>query len=350
MGMLFVACHKKEAFEPETGFCINDSLMRLVKIDTAVISNVQNELRLTGKITFNEDQVVKVYPFVGGVIEDLKVELGDYVEKGQVLALIRSGEIVDFENQLVSAKSNLDVAKKNLQVADDMYKGSLASEKDLIMARNDVQKAESEYERIQKILVIYSEGTEHSIYAVKSPITGFVVEKNVTENMQFRSDNTGNLFTISNLSDLWAIANVYESDISKVKLDQEAIVTTIAYPEKQFVGKIDKIFNVLDDQSRVEKVKIKLTNNENLLKPEMFAYVIVRYPENKQLVKVPSGAIIFDKSKNYVLIYTDKCKLEIREVTLYKNIKGFTYVTHGLSDGELVISESQLLIYNALSN
>ncbi|MBY0425826.1 MAG: efflux RND transporter periplasmic adaptor subunit, partial [Cytophagales bacterium] len=109
---LLLGCKKKETSAVvDAKFCINDSLMKQVRLDTAMMKDVVNEIKLSGKITFNEDQVVKVYPFAGGVVEDLKVELGDYVEKGQVLALIRSSEIVDFENQLNSARSNLDVAK-----------------------------------------------------------------------------------------------------------------------------------------------------------------------------------------------------------------------------------------------
>lgn len=351
VGIATISCQKKESkVEANLGFCINDTLFKSTKIDTAKLSPVESELKLTGKITFNEDQVVRVFPFVGGVIEDLKVELGDFVKKGQVLAVIRSSEIVDYENQLISARSNLDIAKKNLQVSEDLFKGNLATEKDFITAQNEVRKAESEYGKIKKILSIYGEEEGSSLYSVKAPISGFIVEKNVTENMQFRSDNTENLFTISNLDNLWAIANVYETDISKIQLGQEAIVTTIAYPNTEFKGRIDKIFNVLDPENRVEKIKIKLENHENLLKPEMFAYALIKCPEDKKYIKIPSQAIIFNNSKNYVLVYKDKCHIDIKEVVTYKSIKGFTFIVSGLDDGDKIISNNQLIIYNALNN
>lgn len=348
--VLVFACRNKEKPEnTDTRFCINDSLMKQVKIDTAQLQEVINEIRLTGKITFNDDKVVKVFPFAGGVVEDLKVELGDFVTKGQILALIRSSEIVDFENQLNAAKSNLDVSKKNLQVAEDMYKGDLTSEKEYITAKYELQKAQGEFEKIKKILSIYGEGNENSIYALKAPISGYVVEKNVTENTQFRPDNTENLFTISNLENLWAIGNVYESDISKIKIGQEATVTTMSYPDKPFKGRIDKIFNVLDADTRVEKVKVKISNYDNVLKPEMFAYIKVNYPEGKQLLCISSDAVIFNYNKNFVVVYKSACDLEIREIQIYKNIKGVTFINKGLSDGEKVLSDSQLLIYNALN-
>ncbi|MBY0425811.1 MAG: efflux RND transporter periplasmic adaptor subunit, partial [Cytophagales bacterium] len=225
-----------------------------------------------------------------------------------------------------------------------------SSEKELITAKNELQKAESEFERIQKILKIYGEGNQNSIYAVKAPIAGFIVEKNITENTQFRADNSGNIFTISNLDNLWAIANVYESNIANIKLGQDAIVTTMAYPNKHYEGKVDKIFNVLDAETRVEKIKIKMNNYDNILKPEMFAYVMVRYPEGIKMIQIPSQAIIFSNNKNYVVVYKGPCEVETREVTVYKNIKGYSFIASGLAEGEMVISNSQLIIFNTLNN
>jgi membrane fusion protein, heavy metal efflux system len=348
--LINISCRrKKPPVVKEPPFCINDSLFSNLNFDTVMLSQVENEVKLTGKITFNEDKLVKIFPFAGGVIEKLDVELGDYVTQGQTLALIRSSEIVDFENQQINAKSNLDVARKNLQVAEDMFNGKLATEKELILAQTDAQKAEGEYSRIKKILKIYGESKESSICTIKAPISGCVVEKNISEGMQFRADNATNILTISNLENLWAVANVYESDISKIKLGQEAIVYTIAYPDKKFVGKIDKIFNVLDVNSKVEKIKIKITNKENLLKPEMFAYTVINYKEDKYLPKIPSKAIVFDKSRNYVLVYKNKCKVEVREVKISKIIQNYTYIEKGLENGEIIINGDHLLIYSAIN-
>jgi len=330
-------------------FCLTDTLKSQLTLDTARTGPVLDELKLSGKITYNEDKIVKVFPLVGGTVEDLKVELGDYVRKGQVLAIIRSGEIADFENQLVTAQSNLAVSRKNLDVAEDMYGTGLTAEKDLVAARKDVLKAEGDLKRIQEVLRIYGVGTG-SVYSVKAPIAGFVVEKNITESMQFRGDNVGNLFTISDLDEIWTMANVYESDISKVKLGYEAEITTLSYPDEVFKGKIDRIFNALDPANRVMKVRIRMHNKDYRLKPEMFANVTVRYAEDKQMLQIPVGDVIFDKNRNYVMVYHSACSLETRQVEVEKTAGAVSYIRSGLKPGETVMARNKLLVYDALND
>jgi cobalt-zinc-cadmium efflux system membrane fusion protein len=330
-------------------FCLTDTLMSQLSLDTVKMKTVQNELKLSGKITFNEDKIAKVYPLVGGNVEDLKVELGDYVQKGQVLAVIRSGEIAEFENQLITAQSNQIIAKKNLDVAEDMFQSGLNSEKDVVTARKDLQKAESELNRIQEVLNLYGVGKK-SIYTVKAPISGFIVEKNINENMHFRSDNMDNLFTISNVEEVWTVANVFESDIAKVKLGLEASVTTLSYPDVVFTGKVDKIFNALDPESRVMKIRIKMQNKDFKLKPDMFANVVIRYQEDKQMLEIPVEDVIFDKNKNFVMLYNAKCDIETREVRVYKIAGARAYIQSGLKEGERVFSRNKLLVYDALND
>lgn len=351
-GHLFLqSCSKEhtEAKETPAAFCLTDTLMHQLALDTVRVDQVQNELRLSGKVTYNEDRMVKVYPLVGGNVEDLKVELGDYVQKGQVLAVIRSSEIADFENQLISAQSNLSVAQKNLDVSEDMFKSGLSSEKEVVTARRELQKAEGELNRIREVLRIYGVG-KSSLYTVKAPISGFVVEKNVSENMQFRSDNTGNLFTISDLDEIWTIANVYESDINKIKIGYEADITTVAYPDKVFKGHIDKAFNALDPESRVMKVRIKMKNTNFELKPEMFTTVIIRYAEDKKMLQVPSEDVIFDKNRTYVMVYHDRCQVETRPVEVYQRADQTAYILRGLQAGERILSRNKLLVYDALND
>src|SRR5664279_6595542 len=112
-------------------------------------------------------------------------------------------------------------------------------------------------------------------YIVRSPIDGFVVERQVNNNMMIRSDNATALFTISDLKNVWVMANVYESNITAVRMGDSVNITTLSYPGKIFRGKIDRIMNVLDPSNKVMKLRIVLGNPGYLLKPEMFASVVV---------------------------------------------------------------------------
>jgi cobalt-zinc-cadmium efflux system membrane fusion protein len=330
-------------------FCLTDTIAGMVRLDTARLQPVQNVLQLSGKVTFDEQKVFKIFPMVGGHAAEVKAELGDYVQQGQVLAVIKSGEVAEFEQQLMTAKSALLLAQKNLEVAQDMFSAGLVAEKDLVTARQEKQNAEAGLKRIKEIFNIYSIG-KNADYVVKAPASGFIVEKKINADMQVRPDNGDNLFTISNMNEIWVLANVYESDIAKVQLGYEADVTTLSYPDKVFKGKIDKIFNVLDPATRVMKVRVRLDNTNLQLKPEMFAKVCVRYPEDRQLVAVPAESVIFDRSKNYVMVYRKRCDVDTREIKVYKTVGPTTYLLSGLEPGDQVISRYQLLVYDALND
>ena len=329
-------------------FAISDTLMKYLTIDTVRTEPVTGELRLSGKIVPDEAKLVDLYPLVGGHVEDVTVEVGDFVEAGKVLAVVRSGEVADLQQQLNAAESNDAIAVKNLAVTKDLYESKLASEKDYLTAQREREKAEGEVRKTRQMLSIYDIGNPAE-YVVKAPFAGFVTEKHVTRGMQIRSDRDEKLFTVAGLSEVWVMANVYESDIGKVRAGCDASVTTLSYGDKVFTGKVDRLYNVLDPLSKVMKVRIRLKNPDYLLKPEMFANVTVRFPEGKEMLAVPSGSVIFDKNRNFVMVYRSKSDVETREIGIYKNTAGVTFVNAGLRVGDEVIAKNHLLIYAALN-
>jgi len=350
LSMLTFSCSDEQpAKEAVDSNCLSDSMLKLIELDTIKYRQVTTKLLLSGKITENGDKLVKVYPLVGGYVKDLRVELGDYVNKGDVLAVIQSTEIADFQNQLVIAESNLNISEKNLQVTQDMFEGGLSSEKDLVVAKKEYQKAMGELRRIKEVMNIYGVG-EFSAYTVKAPISGFITEKFINENMQFRMDNTDQLFTIANLDNVWVIANVFESDIDHVKVGSEVEVTTLSYPDHVYKGKVDKIFNVLDKSSRVMKVRIILDNAGYKLKPEMFASISLLREAGAKSLLAPENSLIFDNNKDYVLVYNDACHIDIRPIERIDKIDKNVRIQSGLHEGERVIVKHQLLVYNHLIN
>ncbi len=347
---ILVSCnHQNLVIEEKTAFSLSDTMMKRISIYEAKLEPVQLKLRLVGRIMADENRLVEVFPLVGGNVSEVNVELGDHVQKGDVLAVIKSGEVADFERQLTDARSDLLVAQKNLQVAEDLYSSKLASEKDVLAARNEVNKTEAELSRINEVISIYGINKK-SEYQAKAPISGFIIEKNINRDMQLRSDKSDNIFTIADINDVWVNASVYESDISKIRENMEAEVKTISYPDSTFNGKVDKIYNILDPQTKTMKVRIKLGNASYILKPEMNAVITLKYQDNNTKIAVPSAAVIFDNSKNFVMVFHDKHNIETREVTIYRQAGETTYIETGLKDGEKIISKNQLLIYDALND
>jgi len=324
-------------------------MLRNLTLDTARTELVRTQVNLTGRVGNNLDKTVQVYPLVGGVVEALPVSFGDYVKKGQVLAVIRSGEIASLQNQSSAAGSDLAVARKNLQVTEDLFGSGLASERDVATARQELRKAQSNAGKSRKQLNVYGVSADGT-YTLRAPISGFITEKNVTDHMQFNADNVDNLFTISDLTTVWVMADVFQTDIAKVQVGNQADVTTLSYPDKHFTGRIDKVFNVLDPASKVMKVRVRLDNPGYLLKPGMHARVHVSSKSNQRQVATAHANIIFHNDRNFVLVFKGPKHIETREVNILKTVGKTSYITSGLRDGEPVIAQNQLLLYKHLND
>jgi cobalt-zinc-cadmium efflux system membrane fusion protein len=344
------SCTKTEEKQDEAkAFMLSDTMMNRITLDTVKTQTVKNELTLVGKVVPDENQVIKIFPLVGGNVEDVDVELGDNVRKGQKLATIRSGEVADFERQLIQAQSDLLIAQKNLSSTEDLYESKLVPERDAITARQMVDKAKAEVNRVKEIFSIYGLGKSTN-YTVKSPINGFIIAKNVNRGMQLRSDNSESLFTVGQIADVWVMANVNESDIPRIKLGMIANVQTISFPDEVFKGKVDKIYNVLDPESKAMQIRIQLQNVGMKLKPEMHATVNLNFDEGGEMHAIPSQSIIFDRSKNWVMVFHSRSQIETRPVEVYRTLANRAYIKSGLKDGERVISKNQLLVYDALND
>jgi cobalt-zinc-cadmium efflux system membrane fusion protein len=341
------ASKKDPATSPPGKYCIPDSIMNEITFDTVSYQPVVNEFSLIGKVTYDQDKVVKLYPLASGNVLEVKVALGDYVKAGQVLAIVKSTEITGAENDIVNAQSNLSVSEKNLEATTDMYKSGISSQREFLAAQKEVDKASSELNKTKTILSIY--GGNQSDYIIKSPISGFIVEKFVNPNMQIRPDNTTNLFTISDLRKVWILASVFETEISNIKIGEKVTITTISYPGKTFTGSIDKIYNVLDPDNKTMKVRIQLENKDILLKPEMFADVMVHQVTDSSMLSVPAKSVVFDRNKYWVIIYKDKCEVHASQVDVVASTSSISYIRSDIKPGDKVVTNLQLLIYNALN-
>ncbi len=342
--------HGAETAEASPPVCITDSLARIIRIDSATVSDIKDELKLSGEISFDDNKVVKVFPFSSGQAIQVSVSLGDKVKQGQTLAIIRSADVAGNYSDLASAGNDVSIAKKQLDNAESLYQNGIASEKEYAEAKENYQKALAAANKIKEQIAINGKGNtrEDGTYVIKAPISGYVVEKKLTQGAFIRSDNADNLFTIGDIDEVWVWANVYESDISKVKEGYTANITTLAYPDKVYPGEVDKVNQILDSVTKVMRIRIRLPNRNHELKPEMFANILVQNKEGKQAITIPAAALVSDNGRNFVVIYHDKCNLQLQEVQVIKTVQDRAYIASGLNAGDKIISQNQILLYKAL--
>jgi cobalt-zinc-cadmium efflux system membrane fusion protein len=128
-----------------------------------------------------------------------------------------------------------------------------------------------------------------------------------------------------------------------------AEITTLSYPGKKFSGNIERISNILDPETKVMSIRIRLENPEFKLKPGMFAHFLIRFPEDKRMLAVKSTTVIFSNNKNYILRYRGKCDVICEQVTIFKSFNGISFIEGSLlREGDLAIARNGLFVFTAL--
>jgi len=333
----------------EEKFVITDSLISRLLIDTVQQSNAISDMVFSARIAAEEERMAVIYPTVSGRVNNVSVKLGDKVSKGQVLATVTSAEMAEFDKDVITTSAELRNAQRNLQQAEELFKSGLSSARELEEAKNDFLIKQAEDKSARAVLKLHG-GSSKGTYSLPSPLNGFVIEKNVNSNMQLRADNDNSLFTIADLSSVSAIVNIYESDIPRISEGDEVKISILSYPDRQFSGKINKIYNVLDGESKVMNARVSIANPQFTLKPGMLATVSISARSGIDLPVVNSRGIIFDENRNYVLTLSADKKVQIKEVEVNRKANGKTYISKGLNAGDRIIASKQVFLYETLKD
>jgi cobalt-zinc-cadmium efflux system membrane fusion protein len=356
--VIFISsCHKKEeekSVAPSTGkneVSFTDEQLKQISVEEVQLTPYAEEFSAVGEVSFDENNVVRIYPIVSGSVDKVYVSLGDYVKKDQLLATLLSTDISTFQRDYNVAKSDLEVDEKNLSRAQELYSSGMMSEKDFAEAKKDFANAKSDFSEKKQILELYGGSSDRldATFRVIAPRSGYIVERNINEGTQIRTDASTNIFTISDLKTIWIWANVHESDMAKVKEGDKVTVKTIAYPDKIFKGTIKKIGTMLDPASRVIRVRTELDNEDGLLKPEMFATVIITSQTQDKIVAVPENSMVLENNKYYVMKETAPKTFEKVKITTGKRFNDFVEVTEGIKAGDRIIVNGSLFALTAFN-
>lgn len=329
---------------------LTDSLRNVVTVEEVKEAPYADDLILNGQIQPDPNKIAHVFPMFGGEVIQMNATVGDYVRRGEVLAVVRSGEVADYHKQMNDADLQILAAQRDSAAMHDMYNGGMASSRDMLQADKSLKNAKSERQRLREIYSI-NHITGKSTYAITAPISGFVLASNASPNMQIRPDQDEELFTIADLDNVWVMADVYEKDISKVHQGSTVQVETLSYGSNYVItAKIDKVYPILDAESKTESVRINVNNPDYKLKPEMFTNVYVDVaPTGEYYPAVPTEAVIFDDNHDYVVTVDANNVLSLRRVKVVKESqRGISYIGAGLKAGERIIVHNALIIYNSL--
>ncbi|MGA3209184.1 MAG: efflux RND transporter periplasmic adaptor subunit [Syntrophales bacterium] len=270
------------------------------------LRNIVDEIHVNGVVTPDVNRSVAVLSLSGGRVVAIKARLGDDVKKGQILLRIHSPDLAAAFSDYQKAQTDELLARKQLDRSKALYeRGATIAKKDLEAAQNTDDKAQVDVKTARDRIHVLGGDPDHvsPILDVRSPISGTIVEQNVTGAAGVRSlDNSPNLFTIADLSRVWVLCDLYEDTISKVHLDDIAEVRLNAYPDRLFHGRMSNISRVLDPNTRSAKVRIELDNPGRLMRSGMFVTAVLHSEKRLERPVLPTSAIVRLHDKNWVFM------------------------------------------------
>lgn len=324
--------------------------VELAKVEAAKPISVS----LTGRLVWNEDRTVRIYPAFAGKVTQILVKAGDTVKAGQALALLASPDFGQAQSDTRRSAADHTVAQQNLARAKALYEHGVIAQKELQLAEAELQKTDAELHRTRARLDLY--GGRDSVdqrFALSASISGVVVEKNVNPGQELRPDlmssNAPAMFVISDSSHLWVQIDVSEKDLPFVEKGMVVPIRTSAYMDETFSTTIEAISDAVDPNTRTVKVRGSVANLARKLKGEMF--VTAELPRSMTgALQVPTNAVYLIGGGNYVFVAGGDGRFVRREVKVGPSQNSVTTIRAGLQEGELVVIKGNLLLQQLLSD
>jgi cobalt-zinc-cadmium efflux system membrane fusion protein len=285
------------------------------------------------------NQKIEISPLVKGRISEMKVTVGDRVEKGQTLAVLRSIELGKARAAVQRAKSHHEIAKSNFQRVEGLREKGIVSERRHLEAKREFESAKAKLSAARSELQTYGVGGGSGpYYTLESEIAGRVIEQNASEGeVKGPSDS---LFVVANTESVWVIGEVFERDISKVEKRMEATVTLEAYPSRTWRGTVDWVADTVDTETRNLQVRVELSNKDGSLRPGMFGAVHLEATHPDKVALVPVGAVQKVHGQQVVFVPGDKPRhYRAQPVETGEEGKGMIEIRSGLEPGDTYITK-----------
>jgi RND family efflux transporter MFP subunit len=295
---------------------------------------VNPELRFYGNVQVDERRQAYVQTRVTGWIRKVYADAtGNFIGKGQPLFTIYSPDLVSTEHEYLLAKKNSESLQQSKVSGVASGAASLFSAAKERLLQWEVSPAE-----IEKL---DQGGKAITDLTVNSPVSGYITQKSALPNMYVQPETM--LYTVADLSDVWVLAQVFQSDAGKIKPGDPAEVTVDAYPGRVFNGRVDFVLPQMDVNTRTLPVRLVFANPGLKLRPGMYVNVRAKLPMGRQLV-VPASAAFHSGTKSLLFVYTGEGRIEPREVELGPQVGDELVITKGIKAQEQIVTSANFLI------
>ena len=349
---------------PAGGFKVTPQQMAGLKIAPVSRMMFRAETITEGSIALDDDLVTPVFSPFSGRVTRVIARLGDHVTHGEPLLAVEASEFVQAQSDLVTAKAQYDLAATNEKRQHDLYNAQGAALKDWQQAQVDLATAQGALAAVRNRLRILGK-TDAEIdaleqgprmpamnpeSAVLAPISGTIVQRKVGLGQYIQAGASDPVFSIGDLSTVWLIANVRETDAPMMHAGDPVEVHVLAYPNRVFDAKISYVAPSIDAATHRLTVRADVANREGLLKPQMFATFTILTGSETSAVGVPQSAVVYEGDTARVWVNDAKGALSLRQIRTGRSNGNMVEVLSGLKPGERVVVSGAVFIDRAATN
>jgi membrane fusion protein, heavy metal efflux system len=314
-----------------------------------------------GTIDFNQNETVQVFSQYSGKIVRAFFNLGDTVKKGDILFTVDSPDLLQAESTLLANSGILQLQTRTLARASQLLRAGGSAQKDVDQATSDQQTAEGNFKAAKDAVRIFGKTdaeidqilaqrkVDSTLY-VPSPIVGTVIARNAAEGFLTQPGTTPAPYSVADLSTMWMIANVIETDAPSYHVGQEVQVRVPAYPDKVFEGHVTTVGSMIDPSTHRQLVRSEIADPDHLLRAGMFASFVIRLTNPVQSAAIPVDAVVREGDGTMtVWVTSDHRHFTQRTVTIgIQRQNGFSQVLSGLQANEQVVTDGAVFLSNKL--
>ena len=306
-----------------------------------------SELTVTGTVQPDVALNVPAVSLASGRVMAVRARLGDTVKKGDLLLTLRSDDVSGGYSNYRKAIADEVLARAQLQRAKDLYEHGAIAKNDLEVAQDTEDKAKVDLDTMAEHLRLLGNDPDKPGFMVDifAPASGVITDQQVTNGSAVQAFNSPAPFTISDLSSIWVVCDVYENDLANVHLADIAEITLNAYPDRMFKGRVSNIGATLDPNIRTAKVRIEVTN-PGMMRLGMFVRATFKGQSQEMHTIVPASAVMHMQDRDFVFVPdVDKkfCCIEVVGGDLLKEDTSLQEIKSGLSPGQKVVTNALVL-------
>ncbi|XKU41767.1 efflux RND transporter periplasmic adaptor subunit [Pseudomonas [fluorescens] ATCC 17400] len=338
-----------EAEEEEGVLVLNEQQIQAAGIQLAKAQprQISTLLSLPGEVRFDEDRTSHIVPRAAGVVESVKVNLGQKVKQGELLAVIASQQISDQRSELAASQRRVELARTTFQRERQLWQDKISAEQDYLLARQSLQEAEIALNNARQKMNALSGSAVlagGNRYELRAPFAGVVVEKHLGVGEVV--SETSAAFTLSDLSQVWVTFGVFPKDLNKVQVGRPVKVSS-AEMGTDVMGTVAYVGNLLGEQTRTATVRVSVANPDDSWRPGLFVAVQVATDSYPAPVTVPVEAIQTVEDKPSLFVRTAE-GFVTRHVELGVSENGFVEVRQGLEAGAEVATVGSFVLKSEL--